>query len=253
MVRLIAFISVLILSACSPLPRLIFPKNIVPVANQTERCLQLLANYKNVNSFRGLIRSELYVDDSRISLRYITAFKSPDKFRFELLPEIGAFTLALIVSQGGMTTAMDVHSKEVIKTHTNGDELLQKAVGLQGISIDIVRALLTGAAPVNDCSATTIDKLTDSLEWIRTPSSTAIWEVESVSGKISRFYVLDEDRERILYEGLRSLDGDNVELKTYDPVRARVYLKFENVSINAPVKDSLFQVFIPDDYSIEQQ
>jgi len=253
MVRLTALISVLVLSSCSPLPRLIIPKNVAPVANQGERCMQLLAYYKNVTSFRGLIRSDLYVEDSQISLRYITAFKSPDKFRFELLPEIGAFTLALIVSQGGMTTAMDVQSKEVIKTHTNGDELLQKAVGLQGISIDIVRALLTGAAPVNDCSTTTIDKLTDSLEWIRSPNSPAIWEIESVSGKISRFYVLDEDRERILYEGLRSLDGDHVELKTYDPVRARAYLQFENVSINSPAKDSLFEVNIPADYSIEQQ
>lgn len=238
------------LTGCFSLPRVEFPSDALPLANSEARCETLTSPDQELQSLRALLDVTLRYGDEVGSLRYAVIARQPDSFRVDLLPDSGAFTLGMLVTNAGVTTILDAQEKSFIRGRDEA-ALIDTFLRIPGFSRDVVIGIVSGVLPKQLCDRVTIRTRPNGEYLIEDNARSVVWHFDSLTrtvsgvtgvtgeGSLMRYYA-----ERSNYEG----DLPSISLRLYDPVEATVRMDVRKLVINPKLGDQLFRVTIPGGY-----
>lgn len=247
-----AFLLIGYLTGCASAPHFDPGAMLEPLRGE-EVCRSLNQARAPIASFRSLLDTTVVGPDGEsVSFRYAAIGKGHDLMRIDVLPREGAYTLALITINKDEALVIDTQAKKVIEGCSPA-EVLEKTLGVPGISPTTVRALIVGELPSLDCrSVKTYQANPETLLLVDREGSVA-WEVASSSQELVGARLLTESGEEIVAQVDRVRTGDQISLsfKIYKPLKASAELQMVKFSINRDLADELFTVSVPAGYSRE--
>ena len=141
-------ILVLALSACGssinlPLPEIY--KNQYSQRDSAEFIDSLKITSQEIETYRTILNVKVSQGSQSSYFRYAIAFKKPDSLRVDILPDQGAFTLAIMLVNNGGVVFIDAMEKTFVKGFV-GEGLLKKNLGIP-LNEDELMAYLVGRVP----------------------------------------------------------------------------------------------------------
>jgi hypothetical protein len=202
------------------------------------------------HAFRALLETSLVTPDNEsFSFRYAIARKQPDSLRVDLLPTEGAYTLGLLVVQNGTALVIDSQAK----TYSLGcavNDVFERFFSLQGVSPDVVQALVTGTISGVSCDAAQVYRQEGGRLLLVDARTRHAWELDEQSGKVLQIALLDSSLSRIQAKAARTYypDAELITVEIHKPVTARATMKVRKLMINPEISDSLFVISPPAGY-----
>lgn len=226
----------------------------VPLVRAAAVCEKLNSQRIGVTSLRALVDATVTRGNEQGSFRYALISDEPAKFRLDVLPPAGsgAYTLGLLVSDGGNVIWLDPQEKRFVRG-SNEQDLIARHLGLHGVSRQVAIALMTGMVPPIDCAGATIFDLKDGDTLVVDNGAKVAWYLEGKTPQIKAAKFLDEGGSSCAMEV--SLSGDSggearrLGLQIFSPASARVDLVVTRLIINPRLKPELFAVTPPRDYT----
>lgn len=248
-----------ILAGCISAPRFVVgPQLAQPDARKL--CSLISSNRQGSSSFRALLNTELHgVDDDQFSFRYAVVSRGEDALRIDILPDQGAYTLAIITVLGDRAIVVDPERRTVIEGCTT-ERALERFLGFSGVTQQIVRGLITGLPPSFNCDAAGLYSVAgnagDRRVILLERGGATAWEIDRELGSVVGVQLLDgADGEYLRGIAKRSViepaGKKGVVFKLYDPVRLQVDMIIKKLVLNAVVGDEVFKVETPEGWSRE--
>jgi hypothetical protein len=237
------------LSGCFTAPRFA-PSGILQDAAESRRqCEWAQRASPGVESFRALL--DATVVDPRgdtHSFRYAVVARGAGDLRVDLLPQEGAYTLGLLVVRDGEALCIDPNSKRFVQG-CEPDAIFERFFGLEGITPDVVRALITAHVPKISCDAVqTYQTRGGEIQLVETTTPRA-WTLDYATGRVRQVAVLDESGSSVLAKAeIPHGAGDSIVIEIFKPVPAHATLNIARFVSNPKIADTLFVVPIPADY-----
>jgi hypothetical protein len=201
-------------------------------------------------AFRALLETSVITPDNEsFSFRYAVASKQPDFLRVDLLPTEGAYTLGLLVVRDGRVLVIDSQAK-TYSLGCNVNAVFEKFFALQGVSPDVVQALITGRMSGVHCSAAQVYRQDGGRLLLIDEQTHHAWEVDESSGRVLQISLLDSSLSRIQANALRTYypDQELIAVEIHKPVTASAMMKVRKLTLNPDISDSLFEISPPAGY-----
>jgi hypothetical protein len=204
-----------------------------------------------VTSLRSLVEATLHPSLSEsVSFRYAIASKEPDRLRIDVLPLEGAYTLGMIVVRPEGATVVDTNERTFSEA-SDADDLLQRFLGLQGVTPAVVKALLTRELPPLDCDDVAAYGPVDGAYTLVDSRHHVAWSIQDGSSRIQAVELLDFSNEKV--EAQAALQGNadgapEINFSIYVPTRAKAQMIVRKLSLQKEIPDALFDVAIPSGY-----
>lgn len=217
-------------------------------------CEQLNHLRPNIVSFRSSAESTVTAGGESLSFRYVIVAREPDSLRIDLLPTEGAFTLGMLVSQGGMTRVLNAQEKTFIES---GDSaaLIERFLGIRGFSPALVEAVVTGIPPELDCSRIGIFRESSGQVTVLSERDRVAYTIAADTGRLKAFEVLAADSTDVLVAGTLYYSGgqgpSSMSLSIFEPHEAQGILLFRKIALNAEIANDIFDVRVPETYTRE--
>lgn len=240
------------LFGCSTAPRFM-PGKEIGVPDSQVLCDSLNTSRQSIASFRTLLNTTvLGPDESPVSFRYAMVGREKEALRIDILPHEGAYTLALIVIRGQEAMYLDTQAK-VAASGCSVDDVLEQFLGVEGLSMSAVQALVTGQVPQLDCEGVSVFRADNNRVLFVRETERIAWEVDGDTGELTAVYFISEDQEVVTAIARREhgLDRTSIEVRLYRPVDASASMEVQKLIVNPDVPDHLFQVAIPQGYQRE--
>jgi hypothetical protein len=241
-----------LLTGCASAPPFNPGARLDPI-REGELCRSASAARGSVASFRSLINAEVVGPDKEmISFRYAIIGKGNDRLRVDVLPNEGAFTLALVTVNEGRALVIDTQSKKAIEGCSPG-QVLERTLGLEGITPEVVKALVVGEIPALICERVTTHQIDSGKVLFVDKSARVAWEVSEETGELLAARLLDSSGEKVVATADRRIVGDLPEIvfQIYKPARASAELRVVRLTKNREIADDLFDVPVPAGYGRE--
>jgi hypothetical protein len=222
-------------------PRFRVPGEALGGPEVIEVCSALGVHNKPVSTLRALVEASVSSSGEAASFRYVILSHGAEKFRIDMLP-----------LEGGETILLDAQ-EETYSVASNEEDLLQKFLGLEGITREVILSLVTGVLPALNCSSIHVYRNEAGVLFIKPVGSHIVWEVAPESFSVKGLRILDREGNRIQIQADRiSGAGDalpKVHLSVFKPLEAQVEMLIKKLSIGPSLTESLFTVPIPPGYS----
>jgi hypothetical protein len=249
--RTVLFVIVIFVSGCFS-PRFKPPGDSITGAQASALCSQARSRNAPVTSLRALVDATVSRSDESASFRYVIIGSGSDRFRIDMLPVEGAFTLGILVVRDGETLLLDAQEKTYTRT-PNESELLEMFLGLGGITRNVIVGLVTGILPPIDCSSVRVYLRGDGALSISEGASTIVWHLRPDTFVIDGLELLDRGGRRVQISAEREAASPEglpaVHLKIFKPLEARVEMLVKKLSIDPQLSEALFTVAVPKSYT----
>jgi hypothetical protein len=254
-----AFFALLSIGAagCAQLPRF-SPIGVLQDAPHTSAlCESLRGRAAGHKGFRSLLVTRLTANDETYSFRYAVVGRSlaadSHDLRVDLLPEQGAYTLGLLTVRDGRALMIDSQERR-FASDCAPDRLFAKFFGLEGITPDLVRALLVGHVPALACEALQIYRQDPERLQILDRSMHRVWEVDETSGELRAVQLLNSEHTKVYARAQRGqTPQDNfITISIFNPLEASAEMQVKKFTINPPLSEGLFDVVAPAGYVREE-
>jgi hypothetical protein len=220
-----------------------------------EACQRIVAGRTELSSIRALIEATLHPSRSEsVSFRYGVVSKEPGRLRIDVLPLEGAYTLGMIVVRPGGATVIDTQ-QQIYSEATDADDLLQRFLGLRGLTPSVVQALVTRQVPKLRCEEVAVYSSENSTYTLVDRRHHVAWEIDDTSGLVQAVQLLDVDNERVEARAeIRATpqQSPEIHLAVFVPVSTSADMVVRKLSLNSPVTDELFDIPIPRGYRREE-
>ena len=234
-----------LLSSCTSLPRFSPPGEQLPPLTAQGVCERLMQQRNSVRSFRALTEATFTHGDESVSFRYAIVRREPDALRIDMLPLEGAFTLGILVSEGGAVTLLNAQEKSFVEGEDES-ALLAEFFGIEGLSADLIAGIVTGMLPPLSCADVKIASSPTGTVIID-PSTHTAWSIASTeTPSVASVVVLDADGERIKLQA--AVREGKSEISLFDPVTARGEITLKKVTLNPLLTPAIFTVRVPESY-----
>ena len=218
-------------------------------------CEQLNQERPAIESLRSLAESTISHSGDSISFRYVIVTREPKDLRIDLLPMEGAFTLGLLVTQGEHILLLNTQDKTYLETEDRA-AVLERFLGIRGITREMIIAIVSGIAPHFDCSQVEILQGQDGESVAIDRVQHVAWDLAGNTGRVSAFYILNNEHDTIESQGALYYSGNaspsSMSLALYQPLEAQGIMLFKKVVINPVIADEIFTIAVPGDYSEER-
>lgn len=215
-------------------------------------CSALGMEQTPVPSLRALVEASVSSSDEAASFRYVILSHGSERFRIDMLPLEGAFTLGMLLVRDGKTVLLDAQ-EETYSVASNEEDLLQRFLGLEGVTREVILGLVTGVLPTLDCSSIRVYRDQTGTIFIKPASSPVVWEVVPASFSVRGLRILNQDGSRIQIQADRiqgvGAELPKIQLTVFKPLEAQIEMVIKKLSIGASLSESLFVVPIPPGYS----
>jgi hypothetical protein len=179
--------------------------------------------------------------------------KGPDLLRIDVLPLEGAYTLGMIVVRPDGATLIDTNEQKFSEA-TDADDLLQRFLGLHGLTPSVVKGMLTRQVPQFRCEEVSVYGSADALFTLVDTRHHVAWEIDGVSRVVRAVQLLDINNERVEARAeIVAPEGRNAEIhfSIYKPISTSAQMIVRKLSLNPTVPDELFRVAVPSGYQRE--
>jgi hypothetical protein len=240
------------MTGCVQVPRFVPGSAVLPATAQS-MCSSLNTSREHVSAFRSLLHATVDAPGSEsVSFRYAVVGKDDNKLRIDVLPHEGAYTLALIIVQGSDALFVDTQAKRVT-VGCSVKEVLERSLGLQGMTPAAVQALVLGRPPVLECDRVTVHRPTDGKVVFLDLHEQIAWEVDEETGELRRAHFLDSEGATVSAFAERKVQEGSVliTVSVYRPVGATAEMRLVKLNKNSEVAQSTFQVAVPPGYERE--
>jgi hypothetical protein len=237
-------------SGCHRLPRYERPSEAAHSTDSRVECQEVIEALLALSSFRALANTTVIYDGSVTSFRYVVIGKGVDKFRIDLLPDGGSYTIGMLVVDGDETILLNSQEKTFARS-SDEQKLVKSFLGLEGITRPAVIGLLSGHLPPVSCDGVRLYRQVDSLV-LEDSIHGLVWYLSKDAQRVVRLLGLNDSRDRIVFEGQRVTKDDTgqgrVDLEVHSPAHVKVAIELERVGVNVSVADALFTVQIPSNF-----
>jgi hypothetical protein len=240
------------LSGCVRAPKLIIGEVLVP-ADSEELCGSLNTVMERSTTFRTLLDATVTPPSGDpVSFRYAIVGKDPEMLRVDVLPTEGAYTLALITVRGSEALFLDPQAKRV--THDcSAVEVLEKFLGLRGMTPAAVKAIVLGRVPHLECGRVTVSRPTPDRVLLVDRVEQIAWEIDVATGDLQRAHFLSRSGESVTAVASREIRGADsfIVVSVHDPIKATAEMRVARLTKNQDVADATFFVAVPAGYEQE--
>lgn len=219
-----------------------------------DTCQRIVSDRTEVSSLRALIEATLHPSRSEsVSFRYGVVSKEPGLLRIDVLPLEGAYTLGMIVVRPEGATVIDTQEQKFSEA-TDAEDLLQRFLGLRGLTPSVIQALVTRQVPELRCEEVAVYRSANMTSTLVDTRHHVAWEIDTTSRLVQAVQLLDVDNERV--EARAEIVGtaqQNPEIRfsVYVPISTSAEMAVRKLSLNPPVSDQLFHVQVPRGYQRE--
>jgi hypothetical protein len=210
----------------------------------------LISPDQELQSIRALLDVTLRYGDEVGSLRYVVIARQPDSFRVDLLPDSGAFTLGMLVTNSGTTTILDAQEKSFIRGRDEA-ALIDSFLRIPGFSRDVVIGIVSGVLPKQLCHKVAIRSRPNGEYLIEDKVRSVVWYFDSLTRTVTGVAGVTDDGSHLRYFAQRSESEGGapvISLQLHDPAEATVRMDVKKLVINPKLGDELFRVTIPGGY-----
>jgi hypothetical protein len=204
----------------------------------------------SLRAFRALLDTTIVTPMSEsVSFRYAVVAKQPDDLRVDLLPTEGAYTLGLLVVRGSSALVIDAQQRSY-SVDSDSKRLFSSFFGLEGITPEIIKALIVGELSQVMCSHVTVYRVSDERVQVVDMQRRYAWEVDVRTGRVHRVLLLDESLTKVQAEASRSFapGEETVKISMYKPVAASATMQIRKFVLNPEISPTLFEVAPPQGY-----
>lgn len=189
------------------------------------------------------------------SFRYALAQKDSLNTRIDILPPEGAFTLGIFVVREGKASFVDVAQK-TYRSDCQPEDLYQEFFHLEGLSPQLIIALLTGNPSIDSCQDVQVYDSGDAKTiTLLEPSRHLAWNIDSDNGVLVGIDILSDDNKRVLVRAKRResrLGLPLVAMDVFEPLEMTIELRASRLNKGAPISSNLFLLHIPRSYKRER-
>jgi hypothetical protein len=237
------------LFGCVATPRFI-PGAQVPRSEALKICESI--NLQRINTeITGL-------DDKPLSFRYAVVSSGNDALRIDILPDQGAYTLAIITVLGESALVVDPEKRTVIEGCST-DRALERFMGFKGISPQVVRGILTGRVPNLNCQnlesfySVNAEGKEQRVVFLEGNEGTA-WEIDLELGTVVKVRLLDSGGRYVrgIAERRENANGKGVTFNLFDPAKLKIEMAIKRLVLNPKLDESVFKVVIPEGWTREE-
>jgi hypothetical protein len=134
------------------------------------------------------------------------------------------------------------------------DRLFAKFFGLEGITPDLVRALLVGHVPLLACDALQMYRQDAGRLQLLDTSTHRVWEVDEASGELRAVELLNSSHSKVYARAKReqTLQGNVITIAIFNPLEASAEMQVKKYTIDPPLSEGLFDVAAPAGYVREE-
>jgi outer membrane lipoprotein-sorting protein len=216
-----------------------------------EACQQVVAGRTELSSLRALIEATLHPSRTEsVSFRYGVVSKQPGLLRIDVLPLEGAYTLGMIVVRPEGATVIDTQEQKYSEA-TEADDLLQRFLGLRGLTPSVIQALVTRQVPKLRCEEVAVYRAANTTYTFVDTRHHVAWEIDATSRLIEAVQLLDVDNERVEARAeiaVTAQQNPEIRFSVYVPISTSAEMVVRKLSLNPPVSDQLFNVQVPRGY-----
>ena len=194
-----------LVSGCFRLPTFAPQGQVLSQAESTELCEALpTLTREGPYAFRALLDTTLVTTDREsFSFRYAVASKQPERLRVDLLPAEGAYTLGLLVVSNAGSLVIDSQAK-TFASGCDVNAVSERFFALQGVTPDLIQALVTGRISGVRCESVQAYRLGDGHLLLVDAVTQRAWDVDERSGRVGEVTLLDTSLARIQAQAVRS-------------------------------------------------
>lgn len=228
---------------------------LLPPQEASVVCQKIASQGQRIESLRVLADATISHGSEKLAFRYVVLSKELSKFRIDVLPPQGAFTLGLLVADEHGAVWMNPQEKTFVRA-SDERTLVGEYLGLPGISRGTAVALMSGVLPPSVCADVRLFEMQNKdLLFVDDTSHTA-WRVEGRTPKLRELQILDSDGTsvdvRATYEAFISARPSRINLDVFSPATAQVSLAIIKSVINPSLNEQLFSVEPPAGYVAER-
>ena len=229
------------------------PGRLIPPTDSAALCSSLNASREKISAFRTLLNATVSgPDNEAVSFRYAVVGKSDKKLRIDVLPQEGAYTLALITVRGTDALLLDTQAKRATEGCSVG-EILERFLGFEGMTPAAVQALVLGQVPALECSRVAVYRPKEGRVLFLDRAARLAWEVDEASGELAQVHVLDSAATAVTALARRQQENGGVVIVVdiHKPVHASAEMRVTKFTKNPEVSDELFEIPVPAGYARE--
>jgi hypothetical protein len=248
-VRYVALLALVGVTGCASLPRFAPDGVVVGVERAAERCEALHSRLPPLHGFRALLDTSVKARDETYFFRYAIVARDPHDLRIDLLPSEGSYTLGLLTVRDNESVMIDAQQKRYM-AGCESDQLFQKFFGLEGISSDVVKALIVGRVPRTACQGTQMYQQQSGYTQILDTVAHRVWEVDEATGALVGVRILNATHDRVYASARREKapQGDAITISVFKPVTASADMQIKKLTLNPVISEGLFDVRPPAGY-----
>ena len=246
-------ILVVVISGCFSSPRFL-PQGVSFDSDRGSReCLAIKAKQQGAStSYRALV--EALVVGEGATFRYAVASRDSLNTRIDVLPPEGAFTLGIFVVRDGEASFVDVAQKRY-RMQCTPEDLYQEFFQIEGLSPQLVTALLTGIIPLDSCSNTDVYYAEDGkILTLLDRKHNLAWSVDYQSGELRSVTLLNDENSRVVIRARRTMseqDLPRIDMSIFKPIAMTLELTTKRLHVGVELPASLFSIYIPSAYHRE--
>lgn len=222
-----------------------------PASEASALCQKIASQGQRVDSLRVLADATITHGSEVVSFRYVVLSKEPSKFRVDVLPSQGAFTLGLLVAGEHGAVWMNPQENTFVRAPDEAS-LVGEYLGLPGVSRETAVALMTGVLSASACNEVRLFEMENKDLLFVNDSSHTAWRVEGDSPKLREVQILDSDGTsvdvRATYGEFVGARPSRINLDVYSPANAQVSLSIIKSVVNPTLNEQLFTVEPPVGY-----
>jgi hypothetical protein len=245
-------LTVACVAGCARVPRFSPGGMLQDAVESGALCTAFQARVSDSGAFRALLDSSLATSDESYSFRYALVGRGSKDLRIDLLPREGAYTLGLLTVRGDKALMIDSQAKRYA-SECEPNALFERFFGLQGITPDLVRALLLGRIPALACEDVTVFRTdTGRLQFLDLRTH-RVWEVDEPLGLVRGVQILNSSHSNVyaVAERVRTPGGDAIAISIFKPVKASAEMQITKLILNPSLAEGLFGVMPPAGYERE--
>lgn len=241
------------LTGCGTTPPFVPGSHVAPADSQA-LCGSLNARRERITSFRTLLNATVSVPNNEaVSFRYAVVGKGDGKLRIDVLPQEGAYTLALITVRGADALLLDTQAKRATEG-CSVSEILERFLGFEGMTPAAVQALVLGQVPALECGRVAVYRPKEGRVLFVDRAARLAWEVDEASGELVQVHVLNSagTSVTVLAKRERVHGAVAIIVDIHKPVRASAEMSVSKFSKNPEVSEELFEIPVPAGYERER-
>lgn len=211
-------------------------------------CEQAMGRGAGDQTFRALLEATLKTsDEEAYSFRYAIVGRPPTDMRVDILPREGAFTLGLMTVHAGHAVMLDTQTK-TYRIGCDPSRLFERFFGLQGVSLELVRALIQGRVVGLECRAAQVYRTQEGRIVIVDTARHYAWEIDESTHALVAVDLLDESLAKVYVHAERQYSPDVIHMSVFKPISASAEMIIKKLAYNPTFSVDPFVVTVPSEY-----